>query len=283
MPAAHLPRPGRESARAGFVAGLYLAGTLALWLPVAAAAWYLERRLGTGELVTGYALLVFTFVLAAFNLRKRLPALPLGSARAWKRAHLAIGAIATALYVQHAGSPYPMGRYEQLLALVFCAVVVSGLLGDFLQRLLPRRLTDVGGEVIFERIPAEIATLREQAEALVLASVREAGSGALSQYYVESLDWYFRRPRFLLSHLTGGNRGGRWIRDQISALRRYLDEREGRALDQIEALALRKNQLDAHYVLQGALKLWLFVHVPAGMLLVALACWHLLVLHIYAL
>lgn len=279
-----LPRlPDRETRRAWLALGAYWAAAIVAWLVVAGIAYRTERRLGDGALVTGYTLFLLMLALGAFNLRKRLPALPLGSARAWKLAHLAIGAIAIPLYLQHGGGLWPAGRYEQLLAAAFYATMLSGLLGFFLQRLLPHRLTDIGGEVVFERTPAEIAALREQAEALVVAAMQEAGSGALGRYYAESLDWYFWRPRFLLSHLIGGNRSARWIRGHIGALRRYLSEREGQALDQVEVLALRKNQLDAHYVLQGTLKLWLFLHVPAAMLLLALACWHLLVLHIYAL
>ena len=53
-------------------------------------------------------------------------------------------------------------------------------------------------------------------------------------------------------------------------------------LSQIEALALRKSQLDAHYALQSVLKFWLFFHVPAATLLVLLGSWHLLVVNIYA-
>ena len=69
----------------------------------------------------------------------------------------------------------------------------------------------------------------------------------------------------------------------VSALRRYLNETERGVLDQVEQLAFRKNQLDAHFALQSVLKLWLFVHIPAAVLLLALALWHLLVVNIYAL
>src|SRR3989304_1968969 len=190
-------------------------------------------------------------------------------------AHAARGAVAIPLYFQHSAGLWPAGGYEQLIAATFYVTVISGILGYFLEWLLPRRLPALGGEVVFERIPAEIAALRERTEALIVEAMQEAGSSTLGRYYSESLDWFFWRPRFLVSHLVGANRSARWIRGHIGALRRYLNEYERQALDRIEALALRKSQLDAHYVLQGALKLWLFVHVPAAVLLVALALWHL--------
>ena len=52
--------------------------------------------------------------------------------------------------------------------------------------------------------------------------------------------------------------------------------------EQIETIALKKSRLDAHYAMQSVLKFWLFFHVPAAVLLVLLACWHLLVVNIYS-
>lgn len=279
-----LPRPpDRAPRRAWIRSGAPWLAALTVWALAAIAGALVERRAGHGAVVTGYVLLLMVLALGTFNLRKRLPALPIGTARTWMLAHLAIGIAALPLYLQHAGGLWPSGRYEQLLALAFYGTMASGVAGWMLQRLLPRRLTDLGGEVVFERIPAEIAAVRENVEAVVLAAMRESGSSALGRYYAESLDWYFWQPRFLFSHLLGANRSARWIRDHIHALRRYLGDKEREGLDKIEAFALRKNQLDAHYVLQGALQLWLLVHVPCAVLLTALALWHLVVVNIYAL
>lgn len=277
------PVPDRATRRAWLQLGAYWGIAIALWLLVAAVAYRAERRLGDGAVITGYALFLVMLALGAFNVRKRLPALPLGTARAWMIAHAAMGVVAIPLYFQHSGGLWPLGRYEQLIAVAFYVTAISGILGYSLEWLLPRRLTDLGFEVVFERIPSEIAVLRERTEALIVEAMQEAGSSTLGRYYSESLDWFFWRPRFLLSHLVGSNRSARWVRGHVSALRRYLNERERVALDRVEELALRKSQLDAHYVLQGALKLWLFVHVPAAALLLALALWHLMVVNVYAL
>ena len=137
--------------------------------------------------------------------------------------------------------------------------------------------------MIYERIPTELHALRLRAEALVMEGVAKTGSSTLGRYYTESLHWYFRRPRFLLSHVVGAGRGARWIGGHIGALRRYLNKDERAVLDEIEVLALRKNQLDGHFAIQSVLKLWLFVHVPAAVLVLALAGWHLLVVNTYAL
>ena len=264
------------------LAAIWLAA-FAVWLPISLLAWRAERNLGNAAPVTGYTLFAALLFLAAFNLRKRFTVLPLGTVRAWMVAHGVVGLVSIPLYLQHSGGLWPGGFYERGIALAFYAVLLSGFAGYALERLIPRRLTDLDFEVIYERIPSEIAELRERCEALVLKAMQELGSDTLGRYYYESLDWYFWQPRFLLSHLVGGRRAGRWIRGHISALRRYLNEHERACLDQVEDLALRKSQLDAHLVLQGALRYWLFLHVPAAVLLLVLVLWHLLVVNIYAL
>jgi hypothetical protein len=252
-----------------------------LWAVVTAFAWHTERSLGRPSVVTGYALFAVILALGFFKVRKRLLVLPLGTVRDWMLGHVVLGVLSVALYFQHAGHVWPEGRYEQAIAIVFYFVTISGIAGYVLQRILPHRLADLEGEVIYERIPAELDALRAQIEELILTAVKELNSDTLGRYYTESLEWYFWRPRFFIGHLVGSGRSTSWIRGRISALRRYLNDGERAYLARIEELAMRKSTLDAHYALQSVLKFWLFIHVPAAALLVLLACWHLLVVNIY--
>jgi hypothetical protein len=271
-----------ELRRSWRTVGLFWLAALALWVAVAALAWHAERSLGKASVITGYALFAVILTLGFLKVRKRLLVLPLGTVREWMLGHAVLGAVSVPLYFQHTGSLWPGGRYEQAIAAAFYAVTLSGITGYLLQRLLPRRLADIEGEVIYERIPAEVAALRQEVEELILKAVKELGSDTLGRYYTESLEWFFWRPRFLAGHVLGSGRSASWIRGRITALRRYLNEGERAYLGRIEELALRKSRLDAHYALQSVLKFWLFLHVPTSALLVLLACWHLLVVNIYA-
>lgn len=272
-----------EARRSWRTLGVFWLVALIVWLAVTVLAWHAERSLGKASIITGYALFAVILSLAFFKVRKRLLVLPLGTVREWMLAHVVLGALSVPLYFQHTtGSLWPGGRYEQAIAIAFYLVTLSGIAGYVLQRLLPRRLADLEGEVIYERIPSELAALREQVEELILKAVKELGSDTLGRYYTESLEWFFWRPRFLVGHVVGSGRSASWIRGRITALRRYLNEGERAYLGRIEELALRKSRLDAHYALQSVLKFWLFIHVPAAVLLVLLACWHLLVVNIYA-
>lgn len=262
--------------------GIFWLIALVAWLLVTGLAWYTERSLGKASIVTGYALFAVMLTLGFLKLRKRLLVLPLGTVREWMLAHLVLGAACIPLYFQHTGSLWPGGRYEQVIAVVFYFVALSGVVGYALQRLLPRRLADIEGEIIYERIPSELAALRLEVEELVFKAVNELGSDTLGRYYIESLEWFFWKPRFLLGHVVGSGRSTSWIRGSITALRRYLNEGERAYLVQIEEIALRKSRLDAHFAMQSVLKYWLFIHVPGAVLLLLLACWHLLLVNIYA-
>lgn len=271
-----------EARRAWRTLAVFWLLAFVVWGVVTALAWHAERSLGKASIVTGYSLFVVVLCLGFFKARKRLLVLPLGTVREWMRGHVVLGALGMALYFQHTGTAWPEGRYEQALAVFFYAAMLSGVVGYVLQRILPHRLADLEGEVIYERIPGELADLRAEIEELILKAVRELGSDTLGRYYTESLEWFFWRPRFLAGHVLGSGRSASWIRGRITALRRYLNEDERAYLARIESIALRKSRLDAHYALQSVLKLWLFVHVPASVLLILLACWHLLIVNVYA-
>ena len=129
-------------------------------------------------MTAGWVLLAFLGFLSLFSARKRLSMLPLGSAYAWRLLHEALGLVALALFWLHARTLWPKGLYEQILASFFYAVAFSGCAGSVLQRVYPSRLTRSGFEIIYERIPAELAQIRSQAEALAGPPANAVGTHA---------------------------------------------------------------------------------------------------------
>jgi hypothetical protein len=242
----------------------------------------ISRQLGDPNALTGWILLILLLALASFNARKRLSMLPLGSARTWLLIHVAGGGLAAAVFWLHIGTFWPQGFYEQALTVLFYAISANGILGYLLQRIYPARLTQTGLEVIYERIPSELADIRGEAEALILACTKETASDVLAQHYQQTFSWFFRRPRFTVSHLLGGLRGEHWVRHQCSTVQRYLNAVERGYLERLASLARIKNQIDFHYAAQGVMKGWLLVHVPLAVAVLALAAWHVILVHIYA-
>lgn len=262
-------------------AGLWI---LAAAMVAALGAWRAGARATSVDpyFLTGWILLALVAALALYGVRRRLPMLPLGRASIWLSAHVVLGVAATGTYAIHVGTAWPTGAADRALALLFIVVVASGIVGHALQAILPARLARSGPELIYERIPAEIARLREAAEAALLEAAGAAGHETLAGYYAQTLAWYFERPRFALSHVFGGHGAEAWEKRCLGAVDKLLSPEERPQLATLVELCRRKRAVDAQYALQSLLRAWTFVHAPAATAFVVMAAWHTLIVHVYA-
>ena len=242
-----------------------------------------ELALERSEFITRYTLFAVMLALALFNARKKLAMVPLVRSAYWLAIHVVGGVAAVVLFFIHTGSIWPAGGYEQALAVVFYLVSLSGIFGYAVQRINPRRLVQTDLEIIFERIPAELAEIREKAEAEIRACTEETGSDTLARHYMETLNWYFRRPRFFVNNAFGGDAGQHWLRNQYRTVNRYLNDDERAYLDRVNELAQTKAKIDVHYACQSTMKNWLLLHLPLAAALLGLMFWHVVVVNVYAL
>ena len=188
-----------------------MAKTLMIWVSAFLTLIFLiqwtnqaELKLGFPSIVTGWFLFSVLVALALFNIRKKLSLLPLANSSTWLNIHLPVGFLAVGIFWLHTGSYWPLGVYEKLLALLFYMTVLTGILGMFIQKSFPRRLTQSGSEYVFERIPMEIVNIQKKTKEILLTCTRETRRDTLATQFLEHLDWYFHRPRFLLNHVLGG-------------------------------------------------------------------------------
>ena len=77
----------------------------AVWLWTCA----LERHLGPSAFTTGYLLLAAVLFLALYNVRKKLPFLPLGSSAAWLQWHMYVGIGSVGVICTSCGYPLADG------------------------------------------------------------------------------------------------------------------------------------------------------------------------------
>jgi len=250
--------------------GLTAMAVAAVWL------WTLaqDRGLGTSAFSTGYSLLATVLFLALYNVRKKLPLLPLGNSAAWLQWHIYAGIGSVGLFALHAGIPWPTGVLNSALAVVYLATVTSGLLGLYLTRSIPRQLSRVGEEVIYERIPVLQMQVRTQAGSAVLESVTASGATTLADFYVARLFDFFHRSRGTGYFLRPTTARRRSLMNELTAVRRYLSDHEQAACERLFALIRRKDDLDFHEARQRLLKNWLFVHIGLTYGLVVLALLH---------
>lgn len=239
------------------------------------------QNLENPAIITGYILIAVMVCVALLNLRKKLTMLPIGNASTWLRFHVVAGVFCMALFWLHTGIFWPKGLYEQFLAGIFYLVSLSGILGYIIQKINSRKLTETGIEVIYERIPLEISEIRKQAEEYMLECTENTGSETLANHYIDSMAWYFQKPRFVWSTLFGAGRATVWIRNKGNSVKRYLNKEELEYLNHLLELAEIKKLIDTHFARQSLNKKWLLFHVPLSTALIILALWHFLLVEVY--
>jgi len=210
--------------------------------------------------LTGWALLAGMFVLTIYNVRKKLPFLPLGKSETWLQIHIYLGFFTTLLFLIHLNFHLPHGWLNVSLAWLFVLVSGSGFVGLFFSRVLPRRLATRGGEVIFEKIPAIRHALKTDAENLVLGT--DAKSLVIAEFYTKRLALFFAGTRNFWNHLAESRREVSSLLAELEDLRRFANDIEKEKIAKLAALVRQKDGLDYHRALQLALRLWLFVHIP---------------------
>lgn len=226
------------------------------------------------NLLSGWFLLAIILALALFNVRKKFPVPPAGPSRIWLQAHIYGGAFSLIPYFMHAGIQIPTGAIDRILAVLFFSVAISGVVGLFMSRVLPRRLTSRGSEIIFERLPEHRRLLKETVDKLVEDSVAATQSTTIATFYTERLRSFFDGPRHFYRHLFEiAPPLGRVI-SEIEDQYRYLNDEEKVILERIAACVRQKDALDYQYALQFALKAWLFIHIPLTNALLVLLTFH---------
>lgn len=243
----------------------------------------LKQNLENGLIVSGWALFGLLILLGILNVRKKLIAFNLGIVKHWVSLHIAGGVLAIAIFLLHTkGVIFPLGIYEQIIAVLFWSVCITGIFGTFIITTYPRRLTELGGEIVYDKIPSEMVSIREQAENLVIECSQASGQSTLSDHYDQTMDWFFRKPRFYFNSLFGGDRSAAWVQRHIEEVRRYLGNNEEQHLNDLRQLALNKSQLDKQFAHQDLMRKWLLLHVPLSIGLIAMSAWHVLIIHVYA-
>ncbi|HYO25987.1 MAG TPA: hypothetical protein VEQ85_13675 [Lacipirellulaceae bacterium] len=249
---------------------------------VACVAAWLENNLRPSSYFTGWVLLATILFLASLQLRKKIPAPSLGSASAWLQAHVYAGLATAALFAMHAGVSWPRGWLEAGLAMLYAATFVSGVVGLYWTRTLPRRLSRLGEEVVYERIAATRGLLRDRAQATVLGAVRSAGATTLGEFYRDRLHDYFSSRRGWRYRLWPTSQLRKALLADLTETTRYLSDAERKTAEDLFSLVRSRDDLDYHEALQWRLRVWLFVHIGLTYPLLAAAALHAWLAHLFS-
>ena len=240
----------------------------------------LDRSLHRTPFITGWTLLGVVGLLMSYNLRKRLTFLPfLGSSRAWMQIHIYFGFTAVVIFLFHIGFRLPDGKFESLLAILFLFVSVSGFYGLYITRVVPRKLTSVNEEVVFERIPSMRSQIQKQAREISVNCAKLAP--AVADFYLQRLAAFFEGRRSVLYYALPTGHLKRSLMRELNNIDRYLSKTGRQPSEELKNLISRKDDLDFHQAMQGRLKLWLFVHIATTYGMLVLAVFHVVLVHAF--
>ena len=152
--------------------------------------------------------------------------------------------------------------------------------GLYVTRILPKRLTAVNEEIIFERIPAFRQKLAAQARVIALEACET--SEVLAKFYSNRLIHFFERPRSLAYMVSPSGGKRRQLVGEIEALDRFLGDEQRTASRKLAGLVRQKDDLDFHRAIQGRLKIWLFAHIGVTYSLLIVAVVHGVMAHAFS-
>ncbi len=219
-----------------------------------------RANLQNATYTSGAILLACLFFLAGYSLRKKIPfASFAGPSRFWMQLHIYVGLSTFLIFAVHIGFRIPDGILESTLAILYLIVASSGIYGLYITRTIPKKLTHVNDEVIYEQIPVIRQQLAAQVHAL--ASSAFGKSETIARFYVNRLSPFFEKPRALAYIIRPTTRESRKLQNEINQLDRYLTSDQAGLSEKLISMVQRKDNLDYHQAMQGRLKYWLFIHI----------------------
>jgi hypothetical protein len=218
--------------------------------------------------------------LLYFGVRKRRYKSTFGTLQGWLSAHVYLGAALLVIATLHAA--FQVGWNVHTLAYVLMvAVILSGFYGVFAYLRFPPRITDTLGEETLETLLLGIADLDravrplalglpDTVNRLVLAAAQETRIGGTWRQQFRGRDRNCPTDAAVVGLQTIG---------------KSLRGDEARVNEQVYALMARKQDLVGRarraVALKARLDLWLFIHVPLSIALLAALSAHVVSVFFY--
>ena len=255
--------------------------TLVLVALALASLWFIPNY-PRHAYISGWILFALMLILTFFNLRKKVPFLRMGKASFWLKMHISLGMLSGVLFFVHMGWTWPSGLFGQIFAWCFLVVFISGLVGWWMSRSFPRRLTLAGYETPFERMQSARNSLRQKAETLVLATDEGKAPSFVSLKYVDQLGVFFTKPCNFWAHVLESRSPQAKHASQFDEMERYVEGDQLERFEVLRDLVAQKHMLDYQYSLQLALRLWLFIHIPLSYSLLIFSVLHIILVHSFS-
>jgi hypothetical protein len=240
-------------------------------------AWARSPKKGLGLLFGILATLLFLFEMA-YPLR-RPRAKPFRSAQSWVQAHVYLGLVALLAVYIHAGFGLPHGFMGWILLLLSLWVTLTGLLGVFLQKWIPRALAQ-GATVtaLFERIPVLVKDLENEAENLV-----EGASEVVEEFYRGQVQAGLSHLKPSFAFILDVQGGQDKALEPFHRVIDFVSPEDRETVLGLMNIYTDKLELDAQYSLQLVLRHWALwtLHAPLAGVLLAVVAFHIFAWALY--
>ncbi len=263
------------------------------WLKIAAtiivaaiAAYALDHpprgRYGGSALGYAYGILGAALIgwLAWFGVRKRQYGSTSGLLLGWMSAHVYLGVALLVIATLHAAFEVGWNVHTLAYALMV-AVILSGFWGVYAYMRLPRAMTDSLGEDTQESLLLKIADLDRQMRTLALALPDAVNKLVLAAAQGTRIGGDFRQQ--LAGRDPDCPTGAAVV--GLQTIGKALRGNEARINQQLYALMVRKQELVARarrtVALKARLDVWLYVHVPLTVALLAALVAHVVSVFFY--
>lgn len=241
---------------------------IAVWSIILALVVTWWRGWSAGDvwgLTFGSIAAALMFLGALYPMRRRLMIAPLRTSQDWLQFHIYGTTLAGLFVLVHMGFRWPNGQFGWWLLGLTLWTTVSGLIGVGLQKWVPALLAaHLTVEAIYERIPELVDQL--QAEA---ATTMTGASDVLQRFYDAQVQPALAGLSPSWSYVLDAHRGRDERLAQFEHLRSFVGDDDKQRLVDLRAIVAEKLELEAHYSLQRALRLWPLLHVPPAVLLLA--------------
>ena len=214
--------------------------------------------------------------LALLGVRKRYMTDNVWSLKAWVSAHVYLGLSLIVIATLHSGLQFGWNVHTLAYALMML-VIVSGIFGITVYALLPRKLSDDRSETTRKQMLEKIHTLDgrllEVARPLDQAQAA-AVTRAVQRTRIGGSFW----RRLTNAH---GNCETLHALTALKSVRKSVpDGKQAQALDQVLSLLEEKSltlQKARRYIfLRSLMEVWLFIHIPATIALIAALTAHII-------
>ena len=236
--------------------------------PGGAAAWTVGYGAAAATLLVG---------AVAYAGRRRAPRRGPGASYHWLQFHVYGGTLFLVLVVLHAGPRLPDAALGWGLWATGIWVVVTGLVGVFIQKWVPTALSSgLTTEVHYDRIPELVAHVRRKVEDLV-----GVADESVRSFYQTNLASALAGPETRLIYFVDITGGIQTRMRHLDHLQQFLGDADRRTVDELRTLLRTKLEMDAQYTLQKALRWWLYAHAPVALALMVLVAFHVFAVWYY--